>query len=193
MVSQRVIVLGGGIIGLSICHALSKAGVKVTLLEKESRFAQHQTSRNSGLIHAGPYYSPGSLKAQFCSRGNALMTKFAQDHDIPHEVTGKLLLATSGDEIPRLEKLAARAKMNCVPSEIIGRQRILELEPHAAGIAALHVKKTGIIDYGLVSEKFAELCRLQGAELVTGARFLKFTPNQMKSLSSTPKAHTRPN
>lgn len=162
-----MVIIGGGIIGLSICHSLIKTGVSVTLLEKESQFAQHQTSRNSGVIHAGPYYAPGSLKARLCSQGNALMTQFARDHGIPFEITGKLLLATSRAELFRLRNIADRAKLNEVPSEIIGRKRILELEPHAAGMAALHVKNTGIVDDSVVSEKLPSLCRVQGANLVT--------------------------
>lgn len=186
MGKTSVVIVGGGIVGLAICHALSKIGVSVTLLEKESRLAQHQTSRNSGVIHAGPYYPPGSLKAQFCTRGNSLMTEFARAHGVPYEISGKLLLATSRDETLRLEKLETRAKMNGVPSEIIGRQRILELEPHAAGIAALHVKNTGIIDYGLVAQKLASMSQAIGAELVTRAKVheIRTTPGEVTVIHS---------
>jgi (S)-2-hydroxyglutarate dehydrogenase len=176
MGSVDAAVIGGGIVGLSICKALADSGFGVTLLEKETQVAQHQTSRNSGVVHAGPYYSPGSRKAEFCVRGNALMAEFARAHNIPFKVTGKLLMATSKDEISRLNNLASRAKMNGVPSEIIGRQRILELEPHAAGIAALHVKNTAIINYGLVAKKLAELCQDQGAELKTGTEVKEIHP-----------------
>ena len=166
---RSVIIIGGGVVGLAISQELSAAGVSVTLIEKESAFALHQTGRNSGVIHAGPYYAPGSLKAKLCTQGNQLMVDFARDRGIAHEITGKLLLATTNLEVARLQALAARAEANGVPSEIISRDRIKELEPFAAGISALHVKTTGIIDYGTVAQKLATLSEKNGAELVLGS------------------------
>lgn len=166
---KRTVIIGGGIVGLAILRKLSGLGVQATLLEKEPHVATHQTGRNSGVIHAGPYYKPGSLKAKLCAEGNRSMVNFAEEQGIPYEITGKLLLGTNRGDAERLESLAERAKTNGVPSEIIGESRIHELEPFAAGKSALHVKSTGIIDYGTVSRKFAELSEDLGAELILNA------------------------
>lgn len=166
---KRTVIIGGGIVGLAILRKLSELGVQATLLEKEPHVASHQTGRNSGVIHAGPYYRPGSLKAKLCAEGNRSMVNFAEEYLIPYEITGKLLLGTNRGDAERLQSLAERAKTNGVPSEIIGEARIHELEPFAAGTSALHVKSTGIIDYGTVSRKFAELSETLGAELVLNA------------------------
>lgn len=163
------VVIGGGIVGLAIAAKLSQSGTSVTLLEKEQVLASHQTGRNSGVIHAGPYYTPGSLKAKLCSEGNRLMVDFAREYGIPFEITGKLLLATRRSELERLKALARRAEANGVPSEIIGVEEIRRIEPFASGVAALHVKTTGIIDYRAVSEKLAISSERNGASLVLGA------------------------
>ena len=169
MNNRSAIIIGGGIVGLAIAQELSARGLSLTLIEKEIGFGLHQTGRNSGVIHAGPYYAPGSLKARLCTTGNQLMVEFAKDHNIAHEITGKLLLATTQQEVERLQALATRAQANRVPSEIISRDRIEELEPFAAGISALHVKTTGIINYGAVAQKLATLSERNGAELVLGS------------------------
>jgi (S)-2-hydroxyglutarate dehydrogenase len=166
---RSAIIVGGGIVGLAIARELSASGRSVTLLEKESDFGSHQTGRNSGVIHAGPYYTPGSLKAELCTHGNRSMVEFAKEHDIAHEITGKLLLATTEQEVARLDNLATRAQANGVPSEIISRDRIKELEPFAEGLTALHVKTTGIIDYGTVARKLATLSEKNGAELLVNS------------------------
>ena len=164
-----MVIIGGGIIGLALAKELSEADVHVVVLEKEKRLAQHQTGRNSGVIHAGPYYKPGSLKARLCAEGNQSIVRFAAEHGIPYEITGKLLLATSRGDANRLHSLAERAAANGVPAEIIGEERIRELEPFTAGKTALHVKSTGIIDYGTVARKFGELSENRGAELILDA------------------------
>lgn len=169
MKKTSTIVIGGGIVGLAVARELSELGADVTVLEKESDLAQHQTGRNSGVIHAGPYYKPGSLKARLCTEGNESLVNFAKEHHIPYEITGKLLLGTTPRDHERLRSLAERAKSNGVPAEIIGRARIQELEPFAAGTSALHVKSTGITDYGAVSKKFAALAQKNGAETILNA------------------------
>jgi (S)-2-hydroxyglutarate dehydrogenase len=166
---RRVVIVGGGILGLSIAHELSSAGQAVTVLEKEKGLALHQTGRNSGVIHAGPYYTPGSLKARLCGLGNRLMVDFARQESLPHEITGKLLLATTSSEVGLLGNLAHRAKANGVPAELISAGEITDIEPFASGLAALHVKNTGIIDYRSVSDRLAEKSKSQGAEIVTSA------------------------
>src|SRR3954470_16754885 len=115
MSRPTVTVVGGGIVGLATAHALASSGHQVTVLEKETRWAAHQTGHNSGVVHAGPYYAPGSLKARMCTAGNRSMIAFAREHGIPHAVPGKLIVATGPDQLPRLNALAARAEANGVP------------------------------------------------------------------------------
>lgn len=169
MSAKSVVVIGGGIIGLAIAEKLSSSGISVTLLEKEKVLAAHQTGRNSGVIHAGPYYAPGSLKAELCAEGNSLMVDFARANDVPFEVTGKLLIASRRSQLGQLESLARTAEANGVPSEIIGRDGIKNIEPFAGGIAALYVKNTGIIDYRVVAERLASSSQKNGASLVLDA------------------------
>ncbi|WP_405979572.1 L-2-hydroxyglutarate oxidase [Streptomyces sp. NBC_00158] len=163
-----VLVIGGGIVGLSTAHALSRLapGTRVTVLEKESAPARHQTGRNSGVIHSGIYYRPGSLKARFAVTGAAEMVKFCAEHGIPHEVTGKLIVATDRSELPRLHSLVQRGRENGIPVRELGPAQITEYEPHVRGLAAIHVGTTGIVDYGQVAARLAED---SGAEIVYGA------------------------
>ncbi|MFD0359187.1 L-2-hydroxyglutarate oxidase [Streptomyces sp. NPDC127110] len=163
-----VLVIGGGIVGLSTAHALSRLapGTRVTVLEKESAPARHQTGRNSGVIHSGIYYRPGSLKARFAVAGAAEMVKFCAEHGIPHEVTGKLIVATERSELPRLHSLVQRGRENGIPVRELGPAQITEYEPHVRGLAAIHVGTTGIVDYGQVAARLAED---SGAEVVYGA------------------------
>ncbi|MFF2197701.1 L-2-hydroxyglutarate oxidase [Streptomyces sp. NPDC058157] len=163
-----VLVIGGGIVGLSTAHALSSLapGTRVTVLEKESGPARHQTGRNSGVIHSGIYYRPGSLKARFAVRGAAEMVKFCAEHDIAHEVTGKLIVATDRSELPRLHSLVQRGRENGIPVRELGPAQIAEYEPEISGLAAIHVGTTGIVDYGQVA---AQLAESSGAEIVYDA------------------------
>lgn len=170
MLSQSVVIIGGGILGLAVAERLSRVGHVVTLLEKESTWAAHQTGHNSGVIHAGPYYAPGSLKARLCAAGNRSMVEFAQEHGIAHRVPGKLIVAVDADEIPRLNTLAERAAANGVPSRLIDGDEAREYEPHVSAVRALRVETTGIIDYPAVSRKLAQLAEFHGAELLTGAK-----------------------
>ncbi|WP_282793749.1 L-2-hydroxyglutarate oxidase [Streptomyces sp. CC224B] len=167
-----VLVVGGGIVGLSVAHALTRAapGTRVTVLEKEAGPARHQTGRNSGVIHSGIYYRPGSLKARFAVRGAAEMVKFCAEYDIPHEVTGKLVVATDRSELPRLHALVQRGRENGIPVRELGRAQIAEYEPEVRGLAAIHVGTTGICDYGAVAE---QLARASGAELRYGAEVVR--------------------
>lgn len=162
-----VLVVGGGIVGLSTAHALSHLapGTRVVVLEKERGPARHQTGRNSGVIHSGIYYRPGSLKARFAVRGAAEMVKFCAEHGIPHEVTGKLIVATERAELPRLHALVQRGRENGIPVRELGPAQIAEYEPEVRGLAAIRVGSTGIVDYGRVAEQLAES---SGAEIVYG-------------------------
>ncbi|MFI8824015.1 L-2-hydroxyglutarate oxidase [Streptomyces sp. NPDC053431] len=163
-----VLVIGGGIVGLSTAYAITRAapGTRVTVLEKEHAPARHQTGRNSGVIHSGIYYRPGSLKARFAVEGAAEMVKFCAEYGIPHEVTGKLIVATGREELPRLHALVQRGRENGIPVRELGPAQISEYEPRVRGLAAIHVGTTGIVDYGAVAAKLAEA---SGARILYGS------------------------
>ncbi|TDT28453.1 L-2-hydroxyglutarate oxidase [Streptomyces sp. BK208] len=152
-----VLVIGGGIVGLSTAYAITRAapGTRVTVLEKEPGPARHQTGRNSGVIHSGVYYRPGSLKARFAVRGAAEMVKFCAEYGIDHAVTGKLIVATDRAELPRLHALVQRGRENGIPVRELGGPQIEEYEPEVRGLAAIHVGTTGICDYGAVARQLA--------------------------------------
>lgn len=164
-----VLVVGGGIVGLSTAYAISHAspGTRVTVLEKEAGPARHQTGRNSGVIHSGIYYRPGSLKARYAVRGAAEMVAFCAEYGVPHAVTGKLIVATERAELPRLHALVQRGRENGIPVRELGAAQIAEYEPEVRGLAAIHVGTTGICDYGEVARRLAEA---SGAEIRYGAR-----------------------
>ncbi|MHA4817049.1 L-2-hydroxyglutarate oxidase [Streptomyces aculeolatus] len=166
-----VLVIGAGIVGLSTAYALTRAapGVRVVVLEKEPDPAQHQTGRNSGVIHSGLYYRPGSLKARYAVQGAAEMVGFCTEHGLPHAVTGKIVVATGRDELPRLHALAQRGRENGIPVRELGPAQIREYEPHVRGLAALHVATTGVCDFRAVARRLAELAREGGAEVRYGA------------------------
>ena len=170
MARASVTVIGGGILGLAVAERLSRSGTNVTLLEKESTWSAHQTGHNSGVIHAGPYYAPGSLKATLCTAGNRSMVEFAREHGVPHELCGKLIVAVTKEEIPRLEHLYQRAMANGVPARIVSEEEAREFEPNVRALRALRVESTGIIDYSQVGSAFAQLAAGRGAELIRGAR-----------------------
>lgn len=153
-----VLVIGGGIVGLSTAYAITRAapGTRVAVLEKESGPARHQTGRNSGVIHSGVYYRPGSLKAQYAVRGAAEMVKFCAEYGIAHAVTGKLIVATDRAELPRLHALVQRGRENGIPVKELGGSQIQEYEPEVRGLAAIHVGTTGICDFVAVARQLAE-------------------------------------
>ncbi|MEU6231621.1 L-2-hydroxyglutarate oxidase [Kitasatospora sp. NPDC047058] len=165
-----VLVVGGGIVGLSTAYALTRErpGLRLAVLEKEAGFAAHQTGRNSGVIHSGVYYRPGSLKARYAVAGAAEMVGFCHSHDIPYEVTGKLIVATDPAELPRLHALAERGRENGIPVTELDRAGIRGYEPEVTGIAGLHIGTTGICDFPAVAGAYARLAREAGAELRTG-------------------------
>ncbi|MBM4820733.1 MULTISPECIES: L-2-hydroxyglutarate oxidase [Streptomyces] len=167
-----VLVVGGGIVGLSTAYAITRAapGTRVTVLEKEPGPARHQTGRNSGVIHSGIYYRPGSLKARYAVRGAAEMVKFCAEYGIAHAVTGKLIVATDRDELPRLHALVQRGRENGIPVRELGAAQIAEYEPEVRGLAAIHVGTTGICDYTAVARQLAEA---SGADIRYGARVVR--------------------
>ncbi|MGW5214484.1 L-2-hydroxyglutarate oxidase [Streptomyces sp. NPDC004051] len=167
-----VLVIGGGVVGLSTAYAITRAapGTRVTVLEKEPGPARHQTGRNSGVIHSGIYYRPGSLKARYAVRGAAEMVKFCAEYGVPHAVTGKLIVATDRNELPRLHALAQRGRENGLTVRELGATQIAEYEPEVEGLAALHVGATGVCDFAAVAHRLAEA---SGAEIRYGARVVR--------------------
>ena len=166
-------IVGGGIVGLATARQLLQRKPRLTLavVEKEAAVAWHQTGHNSGVLHAGLYYAPGSKKALLCREGKAALETYALERGIPFEQCGKLVVALDEGELPRLAALRSRAAANGVEGlEELGPERIRELEPHAAGIRALWSPKTGIIDYRRVAEAYADDVRSSGGAILTGRR-----------------------
>jgi L-2-hydroxyglutarate oxidase len=164
--------VGGGIVGLATAERFLARfpGRSVTLFEKEQALALHQTGRNSGVVHSGIYYAPGSLKAETCRAGKRMLEDFCRAEGVALETCGKVVVAVDERELPALDRIQARAEANGVACERIGRERLAELEPHAAGVAALHVPGTGIADYPGVCAALARRIRARGGEIVLGAR-----------------------
>jgi len=162
------IVLGGGIVGVSTALSLitKHPGKKILLIEKESSFAKHQTGHNSGVIHAGVYYQPGSLKAEFCREGLKETIKFCTTHNIPYDQCGKLLVATNNLELQRMSILFERCKANHIDAEILDQEKLNEIEPNVIGIGAILVKSTGIVDYKLITKKMSEQFESLGGEFL---------------------------
>jgi (S)-2-hydroxyglutarate dehydrogenase len=154
-----VVVVGGGILGLATAWTLTQRdpSLRVAVLEKESRVAEHQSGRNSGVLHSGVYYQPGSLKAQTCRVGKEAMEAFCDTYGVPWERCGKVIVATSPEEIPALEEIHRRGTENGVDCTLIEPQQLSRLEPHASGVAAMHVPEAGIVDYGAVCRRLSDL------------------------------------
>ena len=171
MSKTNIIIIGGGIVGLATAHNLSARypELSITILEKENKVAAHQSGHNSGVLHSGIYYKPGSLKALNCRKGKALMEQFCEIHDIPYNICGKVIVATSEEERPVLHDIYERGRANGVVCEIIDRDQLMELEQHTAGIEAIHVPESGIVDYVEVCRKLAALITEAGNEIKLGA------------------------
>ncbi|MBX7250543.1 MAG: L-2-hydroxyglutarate oxidase [Candidatus Promineofilum sp.] len=172
MTASDILIIGGGIVGLATAHALCQRypDKHITLLEKEPTLAYHQTGRNSGVLHSGIYYKPNSLKAVNCRTGKQMMEDFCEREGIPFRRVGKVIVATDEKELGPMNNLLARGQANGVQCEMIGRERLLELEPHVLNaIQAIHVPEAGITDYKQVCERLAEKLRAHGHAIVTGA------------------------
>lgn len=170
---EDVVVIGGGIVGLATARALllRRAAERVVVLEAETRVAAHQTGRNSGVVHSGLYYKPGSSKAENCAAGREAMYRYCEERGVPFKRCGKVVVATREDERPRLEELRLRGTANGLRDlRIMDRAELRELEPEVDGIAGLHVTEAGIVDYGEVARRFAEDVLAAGGEIRTGAR-----------------------
>jgi L-2-hydroxyglutarate oxidase len=183
------IVIGGGIVGLSVAWTIlgRNPGLRIAVLEKEDGWARHQTGRNSGVIHSGIYYKPGSLKAKLCREGNRRLVEFCDEYGVRYETCGKVIVATKPSEIPLLENLFQRGVANEIAVRRLTAPQVLEIEPHARCLAGLQVPSTGIVDYTSVSRKLAELVALQGGELHLGTKVLRFRPIGERVILETSK------
>src|SRR6202451_335741 len=180
----NVIIIGGGVVGLGVALEITRRSptLRLLLLEKEDGVGRHQSGHNSGVIHSGVYYKPGSLKARLCVEGAQAMIEFCREHGLPHQVCGKVIVATHEEEFPRLEELRRRGEANGLTGlRLIGADELRAIEPHAGGLRALVVPSTGITDYAAVCEKYAELIRARGGTILTSTAVtgLKNFPNEV--------------
>ncbi|HLT73384.1 MAG TPA: L-2-hydroxyglutarate oxidase [Cyclobacteriaceae bacterium] len=185
-----VLIVGGGVVGLATGLQLlnGNPALKVGLIEKETSVAQHQTGNNSGVIHSGLYYKPGSLKALNCTRGYHLLLEFCRKHDVPFELCGKIIVATEEREIPILQTLYERGQQNGLkPLTMLSGDQIREYEPHAAGIRGILVPQTGIVDFRLVAKKYAEVFQAAGGEIILGEKVSAIRMNHSLAHVTTQK------
>lgn len=187
MVGFDAAIIGGGIVGLATAWQLNqlRPAWKLVVIEKESTLAFHQTGRNSGVIHSGIYYRPGSLRARNCREGKLLLEQFCEKHQIAWQRTGKVIVATQESQLAQLQSIYERGQLNGVDCQIIDRDRLTELEPHCAGIRAIHVPESGIVDYPGVCQKLAELLKEAGAEIFLNARV-----ESMEQRTDSVRVHT---
>lgn len=173
-----VVVIGGGIIGLATAMTLTQQfpRYKVAVLEKESHIGLHQTSHNSGVIHAGIYYQPGTKKANFCSEGNKMLLRFCDKHNIAYKLCGKLIIATAESELPQLQELYTKGISNGIQNlKLVSAEQIREMEPHATGLKGVYSPETGIVDYSEVAKTMETQIAKQGCDLYTDAALSKVT------------------
>jgi len=173
MSSKRVIIIGGGLVGLATAHKLQRrcSSAHVTVLEKETKVCAHQSGHNSGVLHSGLYYKPGSLKAQLAVSGIREMLAFCQEHGVPHEVCGKLVVAADESEVPRLRDLHERGVQNGLEGlRILNREQMREIEPHVGGVLGLRVPQEGIVDYAKVCEALQKEIEAKDGAVVLGAQ-----------------------
>src|SRR5271169_5979672 len=183
-----LVIIGAGIVGLATALEITQRfpGMDLVVVEKEDRVAAHQTGHNSGVIHSGLYYKTGSLKARNCVAGAASMKRFCQQHGVAFEECGKLVVATTPEEVPRLEQLHQRGIANGVPGlRMLAREPFQEIEPHCSGIRALQVPTTGIVDYTVVANKYSELIERAGGEIVLNAKVLGLREDGPSNLVET--------
>lgn len=188
----RVLIVGGGLIGLATARQLLRRGVGVQVLEKEQRVGFHQSTHNSGVLHAGLYYKPGSLKARLAVQGIRAMTTFCEERDIPFEICGKLVVATAEEELPRLRDLLDRGKRNGLRNlRWLDTAMLREIEPSAAGLAAIHVPEEGIVDYRAVCDALEREIITLGGTVTTGALVQRLRKNGEDWMAETPEGTWR--
>lgn len=169
--TERIGIIGGGIVGIALARALAQAGIgEVTVFEKEHRLAAHQTGHNSGVVHAGLYYAEGSLKARLCVAGREALRDFCQIKNLPYREAGKLVVAVDESELPALAEIERRSRANGVPglARLDGAARLREIEPHVAGVAAVHSPHTAVVDFAAITEALAQDVRAAGGTILLG-------------------------
>lgn len=189
MGNQRIIIIGGGIVGLGTALKVGKKfpGARVTVLEKEAKVGLHQTGNNSGVLHCGLYYKPGSVKARMAVQGVQEMIAFCRDNDVPHEICGKLVVAVDETEVQRLKNLHERGRQNGLQGlQWLGHAEMRAIEPHVGGVAALRVPQEGIVDYPRVCDAMLKRIAEQGGKVVTNARVTKLKPTSDGWVAVTP-------
>jgi len=182
-------IVGGGIVGLATAMTLvqRQPGLKLLLVEKESDFAQHQSGRNSGVIHSGIYYKPGSFKAKFAREGSRTMVEFCREHGIKYDVCGKVIIAVEEKELPLLDNLYKRGLQNELNVTMLTPQQVKEIEPHVRSVAGIKVPSTGVADYKGVCRKYAELARKDGGTIHLGTRLLNIRNSENSKVLETDK------
>jgi L-2-hydroxyglutarate oxidase len=177
-VRADVLVIGGGIVGLATAYRIAQQfpAKRVVVLEKEPGVGQHQSGRNSGVMHSGIYYEPGSLRAAYCREGKEALARFCDEQGIAYDICGKMIVAVDEAEVPRLQGILERGQKNGVRCEMIGPERLAELEPHAAGVRAIHVPDAGIVNFRAVCERLAEIVNAGGGEVVTRCKVTGLVP-----------------
>jgi L-2-hydroxyglutarate oxidase LhgO len=183
-----IVVIGGGIVGLSTAMHITSLmpRLRLLLLEKEEAVARHQSGHNSGVIHSGIYYKPGSLKAKLCVEGAAAMLEFCREHSLPHQICGKVIVATDQAESTRLEGLLQRGQANGVSGvKLLDEMQLREIEPHCGGLRGLHVPGAAITDYSVVCQKYAELIAKQGGTVRTGTAVTGMIPRKEEIVVET--------
>ena len=189
-----VAIIGAGIVGLAAgLHLVRRVpGTNVLILDKEKEVAAHQTGHNSGVIHSGLYYKPGSLKAKLCVEGSAAMVRFCREYAVPHEVCGKLVVAVDEDEIPKLNELLRRGRANGLTGlRELDANQIREIEPNAAGVRGIHVPSTGITSFKLVAQKYAELLSRAGGAVLPGHGVERIAQGQNEVILETASGTVR--
>jgi L-2-hydroxyglutarate oxidase len=183
------LIVGGGIVGLATAYNLTSRypDQRVIVIEKENAVGAHQTGHNSGVLHSGIYYKPGTLRATNCRTGKLAMQQFCTEQNIPFDVCGKVIVAVDEKELPLLENIYQRGQENGVQCAMIDAARLKELEPHAAGIRAIHVPEAGIVNYRRVCERLAEILRERGGEVVLGAKFQRLRRETNEVIIATTK------
>lgn len=189
MVNRDLTIIGGGLIGLATAYQALKTNpnLRVIIIEKESDVAKHQSGRNSGVIHTGIYYKPGSLKAQNCREGKVALQEFCAEHNIHFKITGKIIAACDESEVATLNELYRRGQANGVKCKIIGPAEIKEIEPHLAAIKGIYVPETGIIDYKQMAQKLRQLISEQGGEISVNCKLFKCKKNSNRITLITSK------
>ena len=189
-----IIIVGGGIVGLATAWKIIEAhpGIKLAVLEKESAVATHQTDRNSGVIHSGIYYKPGSAKAVNCVKGYGMLLDFCKTYDIPFELCGKIIIAQKMEQLPVLESIFQRGLQNGLSGiAMIDEQEAKEKEPYCNAIRGIWVPQAGIIDYRVVAEKLADLIQQKGGEIITGFKAERISENKELISKLTPGSSLR--